>query len=92
MKKINLEKILMDKLTIMVIEHEGKYWPLREMHRQPEFRVMIDAMQEACNKTVDLCAENARPITEQIRIKGEFFANNTTVDKDSILKTKDEIG
>ena len=43
--------------------------------------LVIKAMREACNQTVDLCAENAKWV-----YRGDIF-----IDKQSILKTKKQI-
>jgi len=54
--------------------------------------VIVKAMKEACNQAVDLCAENA-----QIKMEGERLTYGppptwwAVIDKESILKTKEQI-
>ena len=75
MEEINLKEILQKHFT-KEFGHDG----------HGEFMsYIIEAMKEACNQTVDLCADNASiEIPQGIEIYIEF-------DKESILKTKDQI-
>lgn len=58
--------------------------------------VALLAMRDACNQAIDLCAKNADTIFEDVCIKqrlrkGGIFINEKVIDKQSILKTKDQI-
>lgn len=70
MKTINLEQILK--------RHIGEY------SKSPISPLVIEAMREACNKVIDLCAERAEIYYD--------VGGYTFVDVNSILKIKDEIG
>ena len=70
MKEINLKEIL-DKYI--------------HISKPVTYSNALLAMKEACNQTVDLCADNASiEIPQGIEIYIEF-------DKESILKTKNQI-
>lgn len=74
MNEVNLESILKSKLTVetMRVNNPDYTW-----------NKTIEAMKEACNQTVDLCAENVLP---------EFYdCKIIAVDKQSILETKNQI-
>ena len=73
MKQVNLKEILK--------RHIGEYV------NSPVSPNVLLAMQEACNQAIDLCAENAKSITEL----HPRFGYVTTIDKESILNTKKQI-
>lgn len=82
MKKINLEEILELHLSLSSQTRPGKAF-------------YIAAMRQACNQAIDLCAENAeidcqmRDDVDELSMIDEWTIS--VVDKDSILKTKDQI-
>jgi len=91
MKQVNLEEILN--------QFCGKH-RFDSMEKEDVF----EAMQEACNQTVDLCAENAKlKCTNDVHPKGyPYFMHNPnglkeegdlmiTCNKQSILDTKKQI-
>jgi len=73
--EINLEEILQKFETYVTMKQPHNHTPifLKE-------NVLI-AMREACEKTVELCAENAELI----------YFDNAEINKDSILNTKTQI-
>lgn len=77
MKEINLKKIY---------EKEYSFCPANSLtNTQVEF--VIYAMREACNQVVNLCAENA--VTTQLELGNN--CSTIIINKESILKTKDQI-
>ena len=78
MKEVNLEAILKSKLTVetMRVNNPDYTW-----------NKTIEAMKEACEQTVDLCAENI--IAETINAKCQCGINVNQVN--SILNTKNQI-
>ncbi len=80
MKTVNLEEILK--------KHSDAWFndvhPYNVDSDADEYR--INAMREACNLTVELCAENARTTWEGSQIDGGVVIN-----KQSILNTKNQI-
>ena len=74
-KEINLEEIL--------ISTPVKYFDWWRMKgNTPEvYNAILNAMKEACNQTVDLCAENATCESD-----GDYLIPE--IDKNSILKLK----
>jgi len=76
MKKVDLQKIL--------TKHIGEY------AKSPVSPNVLEAMQEACNQTVDLCAENAHTKVEMKVVELEMKFNDV-IDKQSILDTKKQI-
>jgi hypothetical protein len=77
MKKINLVEILAKHRALWGRNDP----PYSNASDADEYR--IEAMREACNKTIQMCTENAR-LSESIR-------GNRFIDDESILKTKDQI-
>lgn len=81
MKQINLLEILIKYIPTELYDHSlDKYY--------------LSAMKEACEATVDLCAENAEIKDIKIdytgvRAGGYYIIKE--VDKESILKTKKQI-
>jgi len=81
MKQVNLEEILHKFTLFDCVDSCAKL-------------NIILAMQEACNQTVDLCAENAEVVCIQVEYIGERAGGYYTtydVDKESILNTKKQI-
>ena len=78
MNEVNLEAILKSKLTVetMRVNNPDYTW-----------NKTIEAMKEACEQTVDLCAENI--IAETINAKCQCGINVNQVN--SILNTKNQI-
>ena len=84
---INLEKLLKEQVNII----------------SPTVKeLVLQAMRNACNQTIDLCAENAkltlhefRDITFKEVYKGDTHIINdgayVDIDKESILNTKNQI-
>jgi hypothetical protein len=80
-KGINLKETLDKILTI----RDWSIFPNLE-------GVIIQAMKEACDQTVDLCAENALTKMEGERlVYGPPPTWWAVIDKESILKTKEQI-
>lgn len=84
MKQVNLEEILNKHLANKIILEVD--WD--DMH------LIKKAMQEACNQTVDLCAENAEIINKKVDYTGERAGGSyyvPIINKESILDTKIQI-
>jgi len=73
MKEINLEEILEKKLAGSD-EHFLNY----------SKKEILEAMKEACDQTIELCAENAKCESD-----GDYLIPE--IDKYSIIETKDQI-
>jgi len=52
------------------------------------YKAILKAMKNACDQTVILCAENVRA---SVGYDGEDDTYNAEINKESILKTKDQI-
>ena len=76
MKTINLDEILKAELIPALAANNADL----------TYNATIRAMKKACEQTIDLCAENAK-----IKL-AQWDNDSDDVDKNSILKTKNQIG
>lgn len=83
-KTINLEEILLNKY------HEvKKNWSLPPV--DPRYKEMVlDAMKDACQKTLKLASENA-VISWENDIMRDAYQDTTWVDEESITDTMNQI-
>jgi len=102
MKQVNLKEILLNAFIQYKADYPenrlSKVYTIEQFQNATEIlTVGMNAMQEACNQTVDLCAENAT--LNELR-NGEWVASyiiyNTPqgkieVNEQSILDTKKQI-
>jgi hypothetical protein len=81
MDKINLEQIIRDQLT------KDNWYMVNTI-----ISSIVKAMKTACDNTVDLCSENALTKMEGERlVYGPSPTWWAVIDKESILKTKEQI-
>lgn len=104
MKQVNLKEILLNTFIQYKADYPenrlSKAYTIEQFQNATEIlTVGMNAMQEACNQTVDLCAENAEiRVTENCLIEeGSCYTTyddgviSVTTDKQSILDTKKQI-
>lgn len=81
-RKVNLEEILHQYCNLEVSEYT-----VEEMILSNSNAVII-AMKEACRQTLELAAENAKPI---VRLDIEWSKQDILINKQSILDTINQI-